>query len=65
MIRDEKGSFAGSTVITIAHRLETIMDSDIILVLDDGKLVEYGSPQDLLADEGAGLFKSLAQEGKQ
>jgi ATP-binding cassette, subfamily C (CFTR/MRP), member 4 len=64
MIRDKEGSFAGSTVITIAHRLETVMDSDMILVLDDGELVEYGTPTDLLGGAGKGFFKSLAEEGK-
>ena len=44
---------AGSrTVIIIAHRLSTVMNADIILVLDDGKIVERGSHLDLLAMNG-------------
>jgi ABC-type protease/lipase transport system fused ATPase/permease subunit len=40
--------FSNSTVITIAHRLATIMDSDQILVLDNGCIAEIGPPQQLL-----------------
>jgi len=40
--------FEDCTVITIAHRLNTIMNSDKILVLGAGKVLEYDSPQTLL-----------------
>ncbi|KAJ2215008.1 hypothetical protein EV179_002538 [Coemansia sp. RSA 487] len=50
--------FKNCTVLTIAHRLNTIIDSDMILVLDDGKIAEYDTPQNLLASEN-GLFKEL------
>ena len=46
------------TILTIAHRLDTIMDSDKIMVLDKGKLIQYDSPQRLLNDE-AGMFYHL------
>ncbi|KAI8907576.1 P-loop containing nucleoside triphosphate hydrolase protein [Powellomyces hirtus] len=42
------GLFANATVLTIAHRLNTVIDYDRIMVLDDGKLVETGSPFELL-----------------
>ena len=53
--------FREMTVITIAHRLDTILDSDKILVLDAGEVVEFGPPADLLRIEG-GAFKSLHEE---
>ncbi|KAJ2377069.1 hypothetical protein IW150_001603 [Coemansia sp. RSA 2607] len=40
--------FKDSTVLTIAHRLETIMNSDRVIVIDHGEIVEIGKPQDLL-----------------
>ncbi len=43
---------AGCTVLTVAHRMDTILDSDIIVVLDEGKVTEFGSPQELLARNG-------------
>jgi ABC-type multidrug transport system fused ATPase/permease subunit len=43
-------SFPGVTVITIAHRVNTILDSDKILVMKDGLVDEFGPPKDLLAD---------------
>lgn len=55
-------AFASSTVITIAHRLETVMDSDKICVLDKGEVVEYGSPADLLAKKG--LFYQLHKSNR-
>ncbi|XP_052280041.1 ATP-binding cassette sub-family C member 5-like [Dreissena polymorpha] len=42
--------FADCTVITIAHRLNTVLHSDKILVLDSGKVMECGSPQELLSN---------------
>lgn len=45
IINDE---FPDHTVITIAHRLNTIKDVDIIVVMDNGKVVEVGSPNQLL-----------------
>ncbi|XP_047558417.1 ATP-binding cassette sub-family C member 2 [Lutra lutra] len=52
--------FSHCTTITIAHRLHTIMDSDKIMVLDNGKIVEYSSPQELLRKSGP--FYLMAKE---
>lgn len=58
-------SFGGGdqTVLCIAHRLETIMDSDKILVLDAGEVVEFDSPNALLAKPD-GIFQSLVNSAK-
>lgn len=58
-----KREFANHTVITIAHRLITILDSDQVLVLDQGKVAEFSSPQSLLADKRS-KFYSLAKDAK-
>merc|ERR1719401_1571712 len=54
-------AFVGATVLTIAHRLNTIMDYDKILVLEQGRVLEYDAPSALLADEGSS-FSQLASE---
>lgn len=50
--------FSTSTVITIAHRLSTIMDYDMVICLEDGRVVEYANPRDLLQDPQS-MFSSL------
>ena len=47
----------GSTIITIAHRIKTIINYDRIFVLDKGELIEEGSPQELI--EKKGVFYQL------
>lgn len=49
-IREE---FEGSTLLVIAHRLSTIADFDRILVMSEGKAVEFGTPAELLKLKGA------------
>lgn len=51
-------AFSGSTIITVAHRLKTLQDYDLIVVLDAGRIVELGKPADLMGREG-GWFKQL------
>ncbi|XP_070559570.1 ATP-binding cassette sub-family C member 9-like [Ptychodera flava] len=53
-------AFANRTVLTIAHRVSTIMDSDMVLVLSEGRVVEYDTPENLLRKDG-GIFASLVQ----
>ncbi|CAK7215322.1 Transporter of the ATP-binding cassette (ABC) [Sporothrix curviconia] len=47
-----------STIVTIAHRLQTIADYDKVLVLDRGSLVEYGHPWELMKKKD-GVFRSM------
>jgi ABC-type multidrug transport system fused ATPase/permease subunit len=47
-----------STIITIAHRLQTIADYDKVLVLDKGEMVEYGHPWELMRKKG-GSFRGM------
>ncbi|CAK7894389.1 ATP-dependent bile acid permease [[Candida] anglica] len=56
-IREE---FSGSTILTIAHRLRSIIDYDKILVMDAGKVVEYEDPYKLIADKSS-LFYSMCE----
>lgn len=51
--------FANRTIITVAHRINTILDSDRVVVLDKGEVAEFGTPQDLIAKRGRfyGLVK--------
>ncbi len=54
---------AGKTTIMIAHRMTTVKDADQIAVLDDGKIVEYGNHQELMAK--AGIYKKMWDEYQQ
>ena len=56
--------FANCTTITIAHRINTILDSSKILVLDKGERKEYDAPQQLLADPNS-MFYSLARSANE
>lgn len=48
------------TVITIAHRLQTIVDYDKVLVLDHGEVVEFGHPWELISDD-EGTFRGMCE----
>ncbi|CAG9327095.1 unnamed protein product [Blepharisma stoltei] len=52
-----KNKFQGCTILTIAHRLGTVMESDQIIVMQDGKVSEAGNPKVLLSKDS--IFKSL------
>ncbi|QCE08124.1 ABC transporter C family member 10-like [Vigna unguiculata] len=53
--------FADCTVITVAHRIPTVMDCTKVLAISDGKLVEYDEPMKLIKREGS-LFGNLVKE---
>lgn len=47
------GFFSGKTVIIVAHRLSTVRDADKIVVMDEGRIVETGTHEDLISKQGA------------
>ena len=49
-----------STIITIAHRLNTILDYDRVMVLSEGRVVELDPPKQLMHKEGT-VFRSMCQ----
>ena len=55
-----RSEFKNSTILTIAHRLNTIIDADKIMVLDQGSILEMGTPSELLDNEQS-MFHSLAK----
>ncbi|KAL7135023.1 hypothetical protein ABFS83_11G065400 [Erythranthe nasuta] len=57
-IREETN---GCTVLTVAHRIPTVVDNDLVLVLGEGKVVEYESPAELLGDVNS-AFSRLVME---
>ncbi|XP_043211792.1 ATP-binding cassette sub-family C member 3-like isoform X6 [Amphibalanus amphitrite] len=56
-----RSEFADCTVLTIAHRLNTIMDSTRVMVLDAGRIKEMAPPSQLLADKSS-AFYSMAKD---
>lgn len=57
-----RNEFKDCTVLTIAHRLETVMQSDRIVVMDQGQVVQVGTPEELMDREG--VFKQLVQSNE-
>ncbi|KAF7291603.1 hypothetical protein HMN09_01251400 [Mycena chlorophos] len=59
--RTLRTEFQGTTVISVAHRLQSVMDYDRVMVLDAGSIVEFGAPKELVAKE-KGLLRAMVEE---
>ena len=55
-------AFPAATILTVAHRLSTVIDFDTVVVLNEGRVAEFGAPHELLR-EGAALGRARAAEG--
>lgn len=58
-----RSTFQDTTILVIAHRVETVLDCDQVLVMSHGKVVESGSPQELLR-LGNGHFRTLVEASR-
>ncbi|KAG0206460.1 hypothetical protein BGX28_002093 [Mortierella sp. GBA30] len=63
--RTIRQEFKDRTILTIAHRIKTVMDSDKILVMEKGEVVEFDRPGVLLQRKEASMFFTLAQQAGQ
>lgn len=57
-----RNSFKQSTVLTIAHRVRTIMDSDRVIVMGEGKVLEFDTPEALLSDKESHFYRLVHQD---
>lgn len=55
--------FVTCTVLTIAHRLDSVLDSDKVMVINNGQLVEFDAPDTLLKNKGSAFHSLVAQSG--
>lgn len=58
-----RSHFRGCTIIMVAHRLDSLLDFDRVVVLDAGRVVEYDNPRVLLADSNS-AFAKLFRSGR-
>ena len=59
-----RAQFSGATVLTIAHRLATVMDSDLVVVLGEGRVLQRGRPEELAAEAGGALAELIREAGE-
>ncbi|XP_008188570.1 multidrug resistance-associated protein 4 isoform X1 [Acyrthosiphon pisum] len=61
--RTIRNKFRACTVLTVAHRLNTVIDSDKVLVMDTGSMVEFDHPHNLLQNKEGAFYKMVEQTG--
>ncbi|KAL9710249.1 hypothetical protein Ac2012v2_006545 [Leucoagaricus gongylophorus] len=59
-----KQEFAESTILTIAHRLRTVIDYDKVMVLEEGRIIEFDNPSSLLTDSSSKFHALCKASGK-
>lgn len=67
MQRVIREKFSAHTIVTVAHKLDTILDYDKIIVMEAGRVVETGAPHELLASDKSHfsrLYASLSTDGE-
>jgi ABC-type multidrug transport system fused ATPase/permease subunit len=57
--------FADSTILTIAHRLRTVIDYNRVMLLEDGKIVEFDTPVNLLVNKESRFYALCKATGKE
>ncbi|KAH6918109.1 ATP-binding cassette transporter [Coprinopsis sp. MPI-PUGE-AT-0042] len=57
--------FAGSTILTIAHRIRSVIEYDRVVVLDQGRIVEFDSPKTLLSNENSNFHALCRATGEE
>jgi len=56
--------FAQSTILTIAHRLRTVIDYDRVMLLDQGRIIEFDRPATLIADPSSSFYALCKATGR-
>lgn len=65
MLTNFLSEFAESTILTIAHRLRTVIDYNRVMLLEDGKLIEFDTPANLLANKESKFYALCKATGKE